>query len=72
MPAYLPVPDGMELPTESKFTLPVTFEVRENQLYALEIDGKPLPDMEAEAESEMEEAEVSEQDFMSAVENRIK
>ena len=65
MPAYIPVPEGMEPPTEETFELPVTFEMRDGMLYALAVDGMPIPEGEAE-EPEMTPEE--EADFMTAVE----
>lgn len=66
MPVYIPIPEGMEPPAQEQFELPVTFEVRDGMLYALAVDGQPIPaegeEMEAEG-GEMEDA-----DFMAAVE----
>lgn len=68
MPAYIPMPEGFTPPEEPEFELPVTFEVRDGQLYALAVDGMPLPEMEdmEEEEPEMEEEEPA--NFMAAVE----
>jgi hypothetical protein len=73
MPSYLPIPEGLELPDEKDgpFVLPVTFAMSEGQLVALEIDGSPLPDPEAEMEDEME-GEMDEADFLSAVEAAVR
>jgi hypothetical protein len=66
------MPEGLEVPKEPEFELPVTFEVRDGQLYALAVDGMPLPEKEMEEEEpEMEEEEEEEEEpanFMAAVE----
>jgi hypothetical protein len=66
MPVYIPIPEGMQPPAEEQFELPVTFEVRDGMLYALAVDGQPIP-AEGEAEGG-EEAEMEDADFMAAVE----
>jgi hypothetical protein len=74
MPAYIPMPKGLQLPEEPQFDLPVTFEVRDNMLYALAVGGLPVP-QEGEEPKEMEEGEApegEEMDFMSAVESAMK
>lgn len=73
MPAYIPIPEGLQLPEQPQFDLPVTFEVRDNMLYALAVDGMPVP-KEGEEPEEMEEegGEGEEMDFMSAVEAGMK
>ena len=77
MPAYIPVPEGLELPDPPQFDMPVTFEVRDNMLYALAVNGMPVPKQDEEGEEmeeeggEMEE-EGGEMDFMSAVESAMK
>jgi len=73
MPAYIPMPEGLQLPEEPQFDLPVTFEVRDNMLYALAVDGMPVP-QEGEEPEEMEEEapEGKEMDFMAAVEAGMK
>jgi len=73
MPAYVPMPEGLQLPEQPQFDLPVTFEVRDNMLYALAVDGMPVP-KEGEEPEEMEEegGEGEEMDFMSAVEAGMK
>jgi hypothetical protein len=66
MPAYLPIPEGFQPPNEDTFELPVMFEMRDGQLYALAVDGMPLPEGEMEdEETEMEEEPAN---FMAAVE----
>jgi hypothetical protein len=64
MPAYIPIPEGLTIPEEPEFELPVTFEMRDGQLYALAVDGMPLP----EGEMEDEEMEEEPANFMAAVE----
>lgn len=79
MPAYIPVPEGFQPPDEETFELPVTFEMRDGQLYALAVDGMPLPAPEEEGEEmeeeeeEMEEGEGEEEpaNFMAAVERSM-
>lgn len=68
------MPEGLQLPEEPQFDLPVTFEVRDNMLYALAVGGLPVP-QEGEEPEEMEEEEApegEEMDFMSAVESAMK
>jgi hypothetical protein len=67
------MPEGLQLPEQPQFDLPVTFEVRDNMLYALAVDGMPVP-KEGEEPEEMEEegGEGEEMDFMSAVEAGMK
>ena len=75
MPAYIPVPEGLELPDQPQFDMPVTFEMRDNMLYALAVNGMPVP-KEGEEPEEMEEEGGEEggkeMDFMSAVEAGMK
>ena len=71
MPAYLPLPEGLELPPEGQFEVPVLAEMREGQIYVLEIGGMPLPDVDAEMEEELDNADMSEEDFMAAVERQM-
>jgi hypothetical protein len=67
MPAYIPIPEGLAIPEETQFELPVMFEMRDGQLYALAVDGLPLPEGEGE-EMEDEEMEEEPANFMAAVE----
>lgn len=71
MPAYLPIPEGFQPPNEETFELPVMFEMRDGQLYALAVGGMPLPEAEGE-DMEDEEGEMEMEDepanFMAAVE----
>jgi len=71
MPAYLPLPEGLEVPPEGQFEVPVLAEMREGQIYVLEIGGMPLPDVDAEMEEELDEAGMNEEDFMAAVERQM-
>jgi hypothetical protein len=74
MPAYIPIPEGFQPPNEETFELPVMFEMRDGQLYALAVDGMPLPmgeEEDEEMEDEGEEMEAPEEEpanFMAAVE----
>lgn len=68
------MPEGLQVPEEKQFDLPVTFEVRDNMLYALAVNGMPVPKEgeepeEGEAEGEAPEKEM---DFMAAVETAMK
>jgi hypothetical protein len=65
------MPEGLELPPEGQFEIPVIAEVREGQIYVLEIGGVPLPDVEEEMDAELDEAEMTEEDFMAAVERQM-
>jgi hypothetical protein len=67
------MPEGLQLPEEPQFDLPVTFEVRDNMLYALAVGGLPVPQEGEEPEETEEEApEGGEMDFMAAVEAGMK
>jgi hypothetical protein len=72
MPAYLPIPEGFQPPNEDTFELPVMFEMRDGPLYALAVDGMPLPEGGEAEEMEDEEGEMEMEDepanFMAAVE----
>ena len=80
MPAYIPIPEGLQVPDQPEFEMPVTFEVRDNMLYALTIDGMPIPkegekpekEMEVEMEMGQEGGKNTDMDFMSAVESAMK
>jgi hypothetical protein len=59
MPYSIPLPEGLQIPKEPVFDLPVTFEMRDGELYTLAIDGIPL---EGDAEErEMNESEMPEE-----------
>lgn len=76
MPASIPIPEGLQIPDQPEFEMPVTFEVRDNMLYALAVGGMPIPDGGDEPEEEMpmeqEGGENADMDFMSAVESAMK
>jgi hypothetical protein len=77
MPAYLPIPEGLEVPEGETFDLVTTYTVEDGQLYPLAVDGIPFPDMEApeaedEQEMEMEMPEEGPNSFASAVEMAMK
>lgn len=73
MPAYLPIPEGLEIPEGETFDLVTTYAVDGGQLYPLAVNGIAFPDIEApeqeEAEEEMSEGPNS---FASAVEMAMK
>jgi hypothetical protein len=64
------MPEGLQVPEGETFDLPVTFEMRDNMLYALAVDGMPVPEEgEEPEEGEAPEPEGKEDmDFMAAVE----
>jgi hypothetical protein len=80
MPAYLPIPEGLEIPEGETFDLVTTYAVDGGQLYPLAVNGIAFPDIEApeqeeeEAEEEMPEEEMPEgpNSFASAVEMAMK
>jgi hypothetical protein len=79
MPAYLPIPEGLQVPEGETFDLVTTYTVDDGQLYPLAVDGIPFPDMEApeaeeeEGEQEMEmETPEGPNSFASAVEMAMK
>jgi hypothetical protein len=80
MPAYLPIPEGLQVPEGETFDLMTTYTVDGGQLYPLAVDGIQFPDMEApEGEEEMTEEEMTEEEmpegpnsFASAVEMAMK
>jgi len=69
MPAYLPIPEGLEIPEGETFDLVTTYAVEDGQLYPLAVDGVAFPNAEA-PEEEMPEEEMPEgpNSFASAVE----
>ena len=73
MPAYLPIPEGLEIPEGETFDLVTTYTVDGGQLYPLAVGGIAFPDIEA-PEEEMPEEEMSEgpNSFASAVEMAMK
>jgi hypothetical protein len=78
MPASIPIPEGLQIPDQPEFEMPVTFEVRDNMLYALAVGGMPIPEEGEEPEEDMqmemeqEGGENADMDFMSAVESAMK
>jgi len=68
----IPIPEGLQVPQEPQFELPVIFEIEGDQLIVLAVDGIPV-EMEEEEEGEMEEGgeEGGEADFASAVEQAM-
>jgi hypothetical protein len=67
------MPEGLNVPQEPTFELPVTFEIRDGMLYALAVDGMPVPQEgeepeEGEAAGETAQSPEEEMDFMAAVE----
>jgi hypothetical protein len=84
MPAFLPIPEGLEIPEGETFDLVTTYTVEDGQLYPVAVDGLPFegateeeeaePEMEAEAPEAPEEAEqapASPDSFMSAIERAM-
>ena len=73
MPAYLPIPEGLEIPEGETFDLVTTYTVDGGQLYPLAVGGIAFPDIEA-PEEEMPEEEMPEgpNSFASAVEMAMK
>lgn len=65
----IPIPEGLEVPQEPQFELPVIFQIEGDQLIVLAVDGIPL-EME-EDEGEMEEEGGEEGGFASAVEQAM-
>jgi len=75
MPAYLPIPEGLQVPEGETFDLVTTYKIDEGQLYPLAVDGIAFPNMEApEGEEKMTEEEMPEgpNSFASAVEMAMK
>lgn len=66
----IPIPEGLEVPQEPQFELPVIFEIEGDQLIVLAVNGIPV-EMEEEEEGEMEEEGGEEGDFASAVEQAM-
>ena len=74
MPAYLPIPEGLQVPEGETFDLVTTYTVDDGQLYPLAVDGIPFPDMEAPEAEDEQEMEVPEgpNSFAGAVEMAMK
>ena len=62
MPAYLPIPEGLEIPEGETFDLVTTYTVDDGQLYPLAVGGIAFPDVEA-PEEEMPEEEMPEEEM---------
>lgn len=82
MPAFLPIPEGLEIPEGETFDLVTTYTVEDGQLYPVAVDGLPFegateeeeesePEMEAEAPEGAEQAPASPDSFMSAIERAM-
>jgi len=67
----IPIPEGLEVPQEPQFELPVIFQIEGDQLIVLAVDGIPLDYVESEGEMEEEGGEGGETDFASAVEQAV-
>jgi hypothetical protein len=68
----IPIPEGLQVPQEPQFELPVIFEIEGDQLIALAVDGIPLE--YAESDEVAEEGggeEGGEGDFAAAVEQAM-
>lgn len=65
----IPIPEGLEVPQEPQFELPVIFQTEGDQLIVLAVDGIPLDYVESEGEMEEEGGEES--SFESAVEQAM-
>ena len=59
MPAYLPIPEGLQVPEGETFDLVTTYTIDEGQLYPLAVDGIPFPDVEAPEEAAVAEEEMA-------------
>lgn len=79
MPAFLPIPEGLEIPEGETFDLVTTYTVEDGQLYPLAVDGIQFPDSEAPEEEEQMAPEGAESQagpeesgsFMSAIERAM-
>lgn len=60
MPAYLPIPKGLEIPEGDTFELTTTYAIEDGQLYPLAVNGiaftntEEAPETEEGSEDEME------------------
>lgn len=77
MPAYLPIPEGLQIPEGDMFDLTTTYRIDDGQLYPVAVDGIPFateePEMAEEGEQEMPE-EVEGEDgggFQAAIEKAM-
>ena len=84
MPAYLPIPEGLEIPEGETFDLVTTYTIEDGQLYPVAVDGLPfegaveeteepeeMEPEEMEPEMEPEQAPASPDSFMSAIERAM-
>ena len=54
MPAFLPIPEGLEIPEGAEqFDLVTTYVMQDGQLYPVAVDGIAFPGLEPAAEEEM-------------------
>lgn len=65
----IPIPSGLELPEGEPVEIPATVQMVNGELMLLELNGMPFE--EDMPEGEMEEEEMSDEDFMSAVERGL-
>jgi hypothetical protein len=80
MPAYLPIPEGLEVPEGETFDLVTTYTIDEGQLYPLAVDGIPFPDVEPPESEKVAQEEMASgkempegpNSFASAVESAMK
>ena len=59
MPAYLPIPEGLEIPEGETFDLVTTYTVDDGQLYPLAVGGIAFPNVEAPEEKAVAEEEMA-------------
>ena len=59
MPAYLPIPEGLQVPEGETFDLVTTYTIDGGQLYPVAVDGIPFPQMEAPEEEVMAEEDMA-------------
>jgi hypothetical protein len=59
MPAYLPIPEGLQVPEGETFDLVTTYTIDGGQLYPVAVDGIPFPQAEAPEEEVMAEEEMA-------------
>ena len=80
MPAYLPIPEGLQVPKGETFDLVTSYTIDEGQLYPIAVDGIPFPDVEAPEKAAVAEKEMASgkempegpNSFASAVEMAMK
>ena len=59
MPAYLPIPEGLQVPEGETFDLMTTYTLDEGQLYPVAVDGIPFPDVEAPESKDVAKKEMA-------------